>query len=129
EAGTAAEDEALADLLMSEELHSGLYAFDLVQRRAKRPGGAPDSALARPVTKVGLVGAGLMASQLALLFAQRLEVPVVLTDLHPDRGDKGVGYVPAEVDTLLGKHRISPDRANRIKALVTGATSKDGFAD
>ena len=41
-AGTAAEDEALADLVMSEELRSGLYAFDLVQRRAKRPVGAPD---------------------------------------------------------------------------------------
>ena len=39
--GTAAEDEALADLVMGDELRSGLYAFDLVQRRAKRPAGAP----------------------------------------------------------------------------------------
>ena len=50
--GTAAEDEALADLLMGEEQRASLYAFDLVQRRAKRPAGAPDKALARPVTKV-----------------------------------------------------------------------------
>lgn len=41
EAGTAAEDEALADLVLSEELRSGLYAFDLVQRRARKPVGAP----------------------------------------------------------------------------------------
>ncbi|HET6969075.1 MAG TPA: enoyl-CoA hydratase-related protein, partial [Ornithinibacter sp.] len=73
----AAEDEALADLIMSDELRAGLYAFDLVQKRAKRPAGAPDKSLARPVTKVGIVGAGLMASQLALLFARRLGVPVV----------------------------------------------------
>ena len=59
--GTAAEDEALADLIMSDELRSSLYAFDLVNKRAKRPAGAPDKALARPVTKVGVVGAGLMA--------------------------------------------------------------------
>ena len=45
--GTAAEDEALADLLMSDELRAGLYSFDLVQQRAKRPAGAPDRALAR----------------------------------------------------------------------------------
>ena len=114
---------------MSDELRAGLYSFDLVQKRAKRPVGAPDRALARPVTKVGIVGAGLMASQLALLFAQRLEVPVVMTDLDQARVDKGVGYVHAELDTLLGKGRISPDRANRLKALVTGSTSKDGFAD
>jgi hypothetical protein len=70
--GFAAEDEALGDLLMGDELRAGLYAFDLVQKRAKRPAGAPDKALARPVTKVGIVGAGLMASQLALLFIRRL---------------------------------------------------------
>ncbi|MEP6855187.1 MAG: 3-hydroxyacyl-CoA dehydrogenase NAD-binding domain-containing protein, partial [Pedococcus sp.] len=125
----AAEDEALADLVMGDELRAGLYSFDLVQRRAKRPAGAPDKGLARKVTKVGIVGAGLMASQLALLFAQRLEVPVVLTDLDEARVAKGVGYVHDEVDKLLGKRRVSPDRANRIKGLVTGATDKDGFAD
>ncbi|MEV4160175.1 3-hydroxyacyl-CoA dehydrogenase NAD-binding domain-containing protein [Nonomuraea dietziae] len=129
DAGFAAEDEALADLLMGDELRAGLYAFDLVQRRAKRPAGAPDKALARKVTKVGVVGAGLMASQMALLFARRLEVPVVLTDLDQARLDKGVGYVHAEVDKLLSKGRVSQDHANRLKALVTGSLTKDAFAD
>jgi len=129
DAAYAAEDDALADLLMGDELRSGLYAFDLVQKRAKRPAGAPDRSLARPVTKVGIVGAGLMASQLALLFVQRLEVPVVMTDLDQGRVDKGVGYVHAEVDKLLDRGRVSPDRANRLKALVTGSTSKSDFAD
>src|SRR5262249_2952963 len=59
--GTAAEDEALADLIMSDQLRAGLYAFDLVQRRARKPAGAPAPTLARDVTKVGIVGAGLMA--------------------------------------------------------------------
>jgi 3-hydroxyacyl-CoA dehydrogenase/enoyl-CoA hydratase/carnithine racemase len=125
----AAEDDATADLMMSDELRSSLYALDLVQKRAKRPAGAPDRSLARPVTKVGIVGAGLMASQLALLFAQRLEVPIVMTDLDQARVNKGVGYVHAEVDKMLDKGRISPDRANRLKALVSGSTNKDDFAD
>ncbi|GAA2415539.1 3-hydroxyacyl-CoA dehydrogenase NAD-binding domain-containing protein [Actinomadura vinacea] len=127
--GFAAEDEALGDLIMSDELRAGLYAFDLTQKRAKRPAGAPAKELARPVTKVGVVGAGLMASQLALLFARRLEVPVVLTDLDRDRLDKGVGYAHGEIDKLLGKGRISADKANRLKALITGSLTKDAFAD
>lgn len=127
--GFDAEDQALADLLMGDELRAGLYSFDLVQRRAKRPAGAPDRELARKVTKVGVVGAGLMASQMALLFARRLEVPVVLTDLDQSRLDKGVGYVHSEVDKLLGKGRVSADQANRLKALVTGSLTKDAFAD
>ncbi len=125
----AAEDEALGDLVMGDELRAGLYAFDLVNRRAKRPAGAPPRELARPVTKVGVVGAGLMASQLALLVARRLGVPVVMTDLDEGRVAKGVGSVHAEVDTLLDRRRISPDTARFLKGLVTGSTSKDGFAD
>ncbi|WP_327267894.1 3-hydroxyacyl-CoA dehydrogenase NAD-binding domain-containing protein [Streptomyces sp. NBC_01218] len=129
-AGFDAEDRALADLIMSGELRSGLYAFNLVQRRAKRPAGAPDKSLARPVTKVGVVGAGLMASQLALLFLRRLEVPVVLTDIDQARVDKGVGYVHAEIDKLLAKKRVNQDKANRLKALVTGVLDKaEGFSD
>ncbi|GGV71653.1 3-hydroxyacyl-CoA dehydrogenase NAD-binding domain-containing protein [Streptomyces thermoviolaceus] len=130
QAGFDAEDEALADLIMSGELRAGLYAFNLVQKRGKRPVGAPDKSLARPVTKVGVVGAGLMASQLALLFVRRLEVPVVLTDIDQERIDKGVAYVHSEIDKLLGKGRIDQDKANRLKALVTGVLDKaEGFAD
>ncbi len=128
-AGFAAEDEALADLVMGEELRASLYSFDLVQRRAKRPAGAPDRSLARPVTKVGVVGAGLMASQLALLFLRRLQVPVVLTDIDQARVDKGVGYVRSEIDKLLSKGRVSPDTANRLSALVSGSVDKAVFAD
>jgi 3-hydroxyacyl-CoA dehydrogenase/enoyl-CoA hydratase/carnithine racemase len=127
--GFAAEDEALADLLMSEELQAGLYAFDLTQKRARHAAGAPDASLARPVTKVGVVGAGLMAAQIALLFARRLGVPVVLTDLDQARLDTGLGHVRAEVSRLAGRGRISADAAARLTALVTGSLTKDAFAD
>ncbi len=127
--GFAAEDEALADLIMSDELRAGLYAFDLTQKRAKRPAGAPDKSLARKVSKVGVVGAGLMAGQLALLFAQRLEVPVVMTDLDQERLDKGVAYAHGEIDKLQARGRINGDRASRLKRLITGSLTKDAFAD
>ncbi|EMF00242.1 enoyl-CoA hydratase/isomerase family protein [Streptomyces mobaraensis NBRC 13819 = DSM 40847] len=122
--GFEAESEALADLIMGDELRSGIYAFNLVQKRGKRPAGAPDKSLARPVNKVGVVGAGLMASQLALLFARRLEVPVVLTDIDQERVDKGVKYVHDQIDMLLLKGRINQDKANRLKAAVTGSLDK-----
>jgi 3-hydroxyacyl-CoA dehydrogenase/enoyl-CoA hydratase/carnithine racemase len=127
--GFDAEDQALTELVMSDPLRASLYAFDLVQKRAKRPVGVPDKSLALPVKKVGIVGAGLMASQLALLFTRTLMVPVVMTDLDQERVDKGVSYVHAELDKLLGKGRLSPDKCNRLKALITGTTDKRSFAD
>jgi len=127
--GFDAEDAALTDLVMSDPLRASLYAFDLVQKRAKRPVGVPDKSLARPVNKVGIVGAGLMASQLALLFARQLTVPVVMTDLDQERVDKGVGYAHAELDKLHAKGRLSADKCNRVKALITGTTDKSLFSD
>ncbi|MER6989910.1 3-hydroxyacyl-CoA dehydrogenase NAD-binding domain-containing protein [Saccharopolyspora hirsuta] len=129
DAGYAAETEALADALMSDELRSGLYSFDLTQKRAKRPAGAPDKSLAREVKKVGVVGAGLMAGQLALLFVRRLEVPVVITDIDQERIDRGVAYIHGEIDKLAAKGRLSPDAVNKLKALVTGSLDKAAFAD
>ena len=77
--------EALAQLISSDQFAASIYAFDLVQKRAKRPVGAPDKTLAKKVTKVGIIGAGLMASQFALLFVRKLKVPVLITDLDQAR--------------------------------------------
>jgi 3-hydroxyacyl-CoA dehydrogenase/enoyl-CoA hydratase/carnithine racemase len=127
--GFAAEDAALADLISGDQFRASIYAFNLVQKRAKRPAGAPDKALARPVNKVGVIGAGLMATQFALLFVRRLQVPVVITDLDQARVDKGVETIRGEIDELLSKGRIDSDEANRLTALVTGTTDKADFAD
>ncbi len=129
EDGTAAETEALADLIMGDEARASLYAFDLVQRRAKRPVGVPDAKLARKVTKVGIVGAGLMASQLALLFLRRLQVPVVLTDLDQARVDKGVAYVNEQIDKLVGKRRMDAGTAAKLRGLISGSVDRSVFAD
>jgi 3-hydroxyacyl-CoA dehydrogenase/enoyl-CoA hydratase/carnithine racemase len=128
-AAFAAEDEALADLIMSEELRAGLYAFNLVQKRAKKPAGAPDPGLARPVMKVGVVGAGLMATQLALLFLRRFEVPVVISDIDQERVDRGVAGLHGEIDRLVGKRRITADQANRMRAGVVGTVDLADYAD
>jgi 3-hydroxyacyl-CoA dehydrogenase/enoyl-CoA hydratase/carnithine racemase len=127
--GFAAEDEALADLVAGDQFRASIYAFNLVQKRAKKPAGAPNAKLSRPVTKVGVIGAGLMARQFALLFVRRLRVPVVITDLDQGHVDAGVAHIRGEIDTLLTKGRITSDEAGRLRALVTGTTNKADFAD
>jgi 3-hydroxyacyl-CoA dehydrogenase/enoyl-CoA hydratase/carnithine racemase len=127
--GFAAEDEALTALVMGEDLRASLYAFDLVQKRAKKPVGVPDKSLARPVTKVGVVGAGLMASQLAALFAKRLQVPVVMTDLDADRIEKGLAWIRDDTMKQVERGRMTQDKANRLIGLVSGSTDKAAFAD
>ncbi|MFP1602290.1 3-hydroxyacyl-CoA dehydrogenase NAD-binding domain-containing protein [Microbacterium sp. 2216-1] len=127
--GFAREDEALAELVTGDQFAASMYAFDLVQKRAKRPVGAPDKTLAKKVTKVGIIGAGLMASQFALLFVRRLQVPVLITDLDQARVDKGVAYIHDEIGKLEAKGRVDADTANKLRSLVTGTTDKSLYAD
>lgn len=127
--GFDAEDQVLADLTMSDSLRASLYSFNLIQKKRKKVEGAPKPALARKVTKVGVVGAGLMASQLALIMMRNLKVPVVITDLDQERVDKGLAYIHGEIAKLVEKRRLSPEAAARLTTLISGSTSKSVYAD
>jgi 3-hydroxyacyl-CoA dehydrogenase/enoyl-CoA hydratase/carnithine racemase len=125
--GFDAEDQVLADLVMSDELRASLYAFNMIQKKRKKVEGAPKANQARKVSKVGVVGAGLMASQLALLLVRNLKCPVVMTDIDQARADKGVAWVHAELTKLVEKKRMSPESAQRLAALVTGSADKNVY--
>lgn len=129
EEGFAREDAALAELIAGEQFAASMYAFDLVQKRAKRPVGAPDKDLAKKVTKVGIIGAGLMASQFALLFVRKLQVPVLITDIDQARVDKGVAAIHEEIGKLQAKGRLDADGAAKLRGLVSGTTDKSLYAD
>ena len=86
EEGYRAEEDAIAELLPGDEAQASVYAFGLVEFRAKKGPGIP-KVDARRVRKVGIVGAGLMATQLAQLFLRRLEVPIVIRDVDASRVD------------------------------------------
>ena len=125
--GFDAEDQALADLTMSDSLRASLYAFNFIQKKRKKVEGAPKPALARKVTKVGVVGAGLMASQLALLLLRNLKCPVVMTDIDQERADKGVAWVKNELNKAVEKKRMHPEAAARLALLISGSADQNVF--
>jgi 3-hydroxyacyl-CoA dehydrogenase/enoyl-CoA hydratase/carnithine racemase len=116
EDGYAAEEDAMAELLVSNEAQASAYAFTVVERRSKRAPELPDAA-PRRVGKVGIVGAGLMATQLATLFLRRLEVPVVLRDIDGARVDAAVESIREEVGT----------RKPSLATIVGGGTGWEQF--
>jgi 3-hydroxyacyl-CoA dehydrogenase/enoyl-CoA hydratase/carnithine racemase len=128
EEGYAAEEEAIADLLPSRQAQASLYAFDLVERRAKQSPGRPD-AEARQIRKVGIVGAGLMATQLATLFLRRLELPIAIRDLDQEIVDRALAGIEAELESQVQKGRYDEGKARFLASLVTGGTGYEHFAD
>ena len=70
-----------------------------------------------------------MASQFALLFLRRLQVPVLITDLDQSRVDKGLAHINEEIDKLEAKGRLDGDGANKLRGLLHGTTDKSEYAD
>jgi 3-hydroxyacyl-CoA dehydrogenase/enoyl-CoA hydratase/carnithine racemase len=127
EEGYRAEEDALAELLPGREAQASVYAFDLVERRAKRAVGVPDTEPHR-VQKVGVVGAGLMARQLALLLLRRLEVPVVLRDLTQEQVDDALAWIRDELAELVRRGRLGEGKARFLGSLASGGSAWETFA-
>ncbi|MDX6467201.1 MAG: hypothetical protein QOI27_2241 [Gaiellaceae bacterium] len=115
--GYAAEEDAMAELLVSDQAQASAYAFTVVERRSKKPPALPD-AKPRRVQKVGIVGAGLMATQIATLLVKRLEVPVVMRDIEQSRVDEALKTIREDV----------AERKPFLATLVDGGTGWEQFA-
>ena len=118
EQGYRAEEDAIAGLLPEPQAQNSIYAFNLVERRQKQGVGVPKTT-PRSIEKVGIVGGGLMARQLATLFVKRLEVPLVLRDLTDEIVEAAVADVRSEVGA----------KKPPLASLVSGTTGWDGFED
>ncbi len=127
EEGYRVEEDALAELLPGPQAQASLYSFFLVERRAKRGVGVPD-AEPRRISRIGLVGAGLMARQLALLALRRLEVPVVLRDLTQEQIDEAISWIHDELDGLVARGRLAESKARFLGTLASGGTGWEVFA-
>ena len=126
EEGYQAEEDALAELLPGLQAQASVYAFNVVERRGKQGVGVPD-AEPRRIERLGIVGAGLMARQLALLALRRLEVPVALRDLNQEQVDEASSWITGELDELTRNGRLGEAKARFLRSLVTGGTGWEVF--
>jgi 3-hydroxyacyl-CoA dehydrogenase/enoyl-CoA hydratase/carnithine racemase len=125
--GFEEENKALGDLVKSRQCKASIYSFDLVNRHAKKAKTLPE-VKPKGIHKAGVIGAGLMASQLAYLFIHRLEVPVVMKDINQELVDKGGAYVRQELLKLVEKGRVSAGKGQYLASLIKGTLDYGDFA-
>ena len=116
EEGYAREEAAIGELLPGPQAQASIYAFQLVEQRAKKHPHKP-AAQPRAVRKIGIVGGGLMARQIASLFLRRLEVPVVIRDVKQEIVDDALAQIRGDAKTPF------------LASIVSGTTTYEGFAD
>ncbi|MFO7690212.1 MAG: 3-hydroxyacyl-CoA dehydrogenase family protein, partial [Cryobacterium sp.] len=127
---------AFGALLHTDECRASLYSFFTLQaaRKRSRPPGALPASSSPPrgaptrgaSTRVGVIGGGLMACQLAVLFADRLNAAVHLTELTPERAQQALVRVLNQLDRMVVRGSLTPARRDRLAGLVTAS---DAVAD
>ena len=117
--GFEAEDDALVACLGSPALRASLYAFNLLTRRGKKPLGVPADVEPTPVTRIGVVGGGLMASQIAMLFASVAKLPVAMVEVNEERAALTRRRIEELAAAEVGRGRWTEATARRHAGLIT----------
>ncbi|MGM9474627.1 3-hydroxyacyl-CoA dehydrogenase family protein [Pseudarthrobacter sp. YS3] len=76
----------------------------------------------------GVVGAGLMARQLVLLVADKLRIPVLISDLSTDRVSAALHRMRGHLDRQEARGKLRPGEAAEIAGLIRGTTDPSKFS-
>ncbi|KAK3359310.1 3-hydroxyacyl-CoA dehydrogenase [Lasiosphaeria hispida] len=81
------------------------------------------------VRRLGVIGAGQMGLGIALVAAQRAQVPVTLVDSSPKSLEKGMAFAEKLLARDVSKQRITQEQANTARALLTPTTSIEDLSE
>ncbi|KAI9673443.1 MAG: hypothetical protein M1817_002905 [Caeruleum heppii] len=84
---------------------------------------------ASSVQTLGVVGAGQMGLGIALVAAQKAQVPVILFDTSQASIDKGLKLADKLLEKDVGKDRISKEDAIATRGRLTPTTSMDSLSE
>lgn len=126
-AGYAAEAKAFGELAMTDVSRQCRNIFFAQNALKKESFVADKSVTPRPIRKVGVLGAGLMGSGIALVSANKAKLDVRLKD----RDDKGLayghGYLRKFYDKRVKRRAMNGADAAAELARVTGTADYSGF--
>ncbi|EAQ90472.1 conserved hypothetical protein [Chaetomium globosum CBS 148.51] len=89
------------------------------------------STAARPaaeVKRLGVIGAGQMGLGIALVAAQKAQVPVTLVDSSQASLDKGLAFAEKLLVKDVAKQRLTQEQADAARALLQPTTSIDDLS-
>jgi 3-hydroxyacyl-CoA dehydrogenase len=108
-------------------MHPKQYVGMAMRQLADVPGIAPGSP-GRPVRKVGVIGAGLMGSGIAVCFLGAT-IPTILVDQSEEALAKGRKAVGKDLATGVKKGFLTPDQAKGLQVLLTTTVDYDALSD
>ena len=98
------------------------------ERAVSRIPGLPEAVVARPINRVGVIGAGTMGSGIAVACADA-GIAVQLIESAPDLLERGLARIRSTIESSVTRGRITSAQAQERNGLVTGSVDFSGLAD
>ena len=125
--GAAVEARLFEELRQSRESKALRHLFFAAREAAKVPGLARDMKT-RPITKIGIVGAGTMGGGIAMSFANAC-IHTVLVETSQAALDRGLGLVKGNYDASAAKGRLTAQQVSQRMALLSGSLDYAALSD
>ena len=127
DSGSRREIELFADCVLSVESKAMRHLF-FAEREAGRIPDVPKDTPTHAIARAAVVGAGTMGGGIAMVYANA-GIPVLLKDVDQAALDRGMSVIRKNYASTMAKGRMTPEAMERTLALITPATSYDGFGD
>lgn len=126
-AGLEAEAREFGKLVMTPESKSLISIFFAMNALKKDTGTDDPKAKARPIRKVGVLGAGLMGAGIAYVTRAKAKVPVRMKDKDAAGVAAGLKGINAIYGKRVKRKAMSRHDAAQELSTITGTTTYDGF--
>ena len=125
--GLDAEARHIARIFGGEVQKNLLFLFFATEQIKKETGTSDPNARPRPVTRVGVLGAGVMGGGIAQLAADK-GLPARMKDIDPKALAHGFAAAAAIWKEKVRKRRLPPREMSAKMALLSGGFDYSGFA-
>jgi 3-hydroxyacyl-CoA dehydrogenase len=125
--GQKTERRLFMELMTGVQSKAQRYLFFAEREAAKIPGLAADMAL-RPISKVGIIGAGTMGGGISMNFLSA-GYPVTIVETNEKALERGVGVMRGNYENTAKKGRLTQEQVERNMGLLTASLSLDDLAD
>jgi 3-hydroxyacyl-CoA dehydrogenase/enoyl-CoA hydratase/3-hydroxybutyryl-CoA epimerase len=126
-AGLELEAKRFGELVMSDVARRLIEIFFATVALKKDLGTRGANVSARKVSKVGVLGAGLMGHGIAYVTISKAHVPARMKDKDEAAVGRGLGAIRKIFDERVEKRRMREIERDHLMSMVTGSTDMSGF--
>lgn len=125
--GIAVEQKLFMELMSGPQSRAQQYFFFAERQAAKIPD-VPRDTPERPITKVGVIGAGTMGGGISMNMAN-VGIPVIIVETQQEALDRGLGVIRKNYENTAKKGRLSAADVEARCGLITGSLDMQDLAD